>query len=144
MLQSRFESKIYSFAVGCKRGFHNCFRKGWMRMHRAAELSRCGFERLSQHNFRNQISRVMSDNLASNHFTILSGSNDFNKTLSLIYCYGLAVGAERDPPDLNIETTPLGLCLAEPHAGNFRFAINASWYGQQVEARLTDTGHNLN
>src|SRR6516225_9647374 len=91
------------------------------------EFDSGGFECLAQHNLGNQIGRVMADDLTANNLAILLAGDDFDEPFGLIHGDCFAVGAERHPPDLDLDTARLGVRFAQPNAGNFWFAIDTGW-----------------
>src|SRR5271156_3043298 len=97
-----------------------------MRMRGLADFGGGGFERLAEHDFRNYITRVVADDLASDPLAVLLGCDDLHEAFRL---------ADRDCPaespkwelaDLDLEPARLCIGLAQTHGRDLRLAVDAS------------------
>ena len=86
----------------------------------------------------------MADDLAANHFAILFAGNDLDETFGLVDRHRLAIGSERHPPDLHLNSMRHRISLAPADAGYFWFTINTSWNGKEIETWFSNSGHDLN
>src|SRR6266851_2257565 len=136
-------SIVDRFALGGERRFHDRLGERGMRMDGLADFGRGGFERLAEHDFGNQVSRMMADYLATDDFAVLLARDQLDESLGLVDGDCLAVCAKRHPAYLDIDSARFRFRLIEAHRRDFGLTVNTSRHGRQVEAGLSHPRHNL-
>src|SRR5580698_3028953 len=136
-------SKVDRLALSRERRLHDRFRQRRMRMHTVAEFGGGRFEGAAEHNLRNQVGRMMTDDLASDHFAKLLARDDLDEALSLIDRHRLPVRAKRNLADLHLDPALTRLRLAEPNHRDLGLAVDTAGDRQQIEAGLSHARHNF-
>src|SRR5271154_456625 len=114
-----------------------------MGMDRVSEFGSGHFEGLPQDYFGNHVGGVEADDLAADHPIILLRRDDFDEAFRLINRDRLPVRAEWDLTDLDIEPTGFGVCLAQADRRDFRLAVDAAGYCEQVETGFAHSRHDF-
>src|SRR5580704_4932143 len=114
-----------------------------MRMRGLADFGDGGLERFTEHDLGDYVGGGLSDDLASDHFAVLLGGDDFHEARSLVDRDRFADRAERKLADLHFDAARFGVGFAEADGRNFGLAVDACGYGEQVEAWLAHARHNF-
>src|SRR5208282_4365373 len=115
-----------------------------MRMHGFAKFGGGGLERLAEHDFGNDVGGGVSDYLASDHFAILFGRDDFHEARGLADRNRLAHRAKRNLADLHFDAARFCVRFAESHRRHFGLAVDASGDREQVETGFAHARHEFN
>src|SRR5579863_4844296 len=141
MMRAVPSSDVDCLAVGGQRRLHDRLGHREMRMRGPADFGGRSFERFSQHDFGNYITRVVTNNLAPDHLAVLFGRDDFHEALGRSDRDCSAKRAKRELADLDFDPARFRVRLAEAHGRDLRLAVDASGNVEQIEPGLANAGH---
>src|SRR5271154_7049779 len=139
----RIQLYIYRSPISRQSRLHDRLRHRGMRMRSLADLGGRRLERLAEHDLRNDVSRAVSDNLASDHFAVLLGRDEFHEAGGLANRDRLADRTKRELADLHFDAARLGPGLAEPPRRTFRLAVEGGGDRERVKAGLAHPRHDF-